>query len=75
MDFARNFELYEDVKRDEFSDAWRIFYKNYTGDTSVLPQETSMQRAFVKYLNEHHGDYGAGRGIILFDGENILTRE
>ena len=74
-DFAKDFELYADVKRDEFADAWRIFYKNYIGDTSVLPQETSMQRAFVKYLNEHHGDFGAGCGILLFDGENILTRE
>lgn len=75
MDFARDFELFADVKRETFTDAWRIFYKDYNGDTSVLPQETSMQRAFVKYLNEHDGDFGAGCGVILFDGENILTRK
>ena len=75
FDFAKDFEIYDNVKRDTFIDAWRIFNKDYDGDTSTLPRETSMQRAFIKYLDENPTDFGAGCGVILFDGKKILTRK
>lgn len=74
-DFKRDFEMYDNVKCDTFYDGWRIFYKDFDGDTSALPRETSMQRAFIKHLDENPSDFGAGCGVILFDGEKILTRK
>ena len=74
-DFKKDFEMYGNSKCDSFYYGWRIFYKEFDGDTSVLPRETSMQRAFIKHLEEHPGDFGTGLGVILFDGEKILTRK
>lgn len=75
VDFSKDFEMYDAVNQSEFSNAWRVFYKNFDGDTSILPQETSLQRAFVKYLEKQPENHGYGCGVILFDGEKILTRK
>lgn len=73
FDFSKDFEMYEQLESETFADAWRVFYKNFDGDTSILPQETSLQKAFVKYL-DNKPTFGYGKGVILFDGEKILTR-
>ena len=73
VDFSKDFEMYEQMETDTFADAWRVFYKNFEGDTSILPQETSLQKSFVKYL-DNSPTFGYGKGVILFDGEKILTR-
>ena len=52
-----------------------VFYRDFEGDTSVLPQETSLQKSFVKYLEETPKLHGTGSGILLFDGKKILTRK
>ncbi len=74
VDFSKDFEMYARKERDYFSDCWRVFYKDFNGDTSILPQETSLQKSFVKYLDETPKSHGWGLGVILFDGEKILTR-
>ncbi|MBR5459918.1 MAG: hypothetical protein IKV53_03550, partial [Clostridia bacterium] len=38
-----------------------------------LPLNTSMQRNFHEYLKTHEYAYGVGWGLILFDGEKLLT--
>ena len=55
-----------------FNDFWRIFGK-HREDIDVLPQNTSLQRGFAKYLNEGRPT-GWGNGICLFDGEKIINR-
>lgn len=75
VDFSKDFEMYGARKYDSFINCWRVFYKDFEGDTSVLPQKTSMQKAFVKYLNNPDANHGTGKGFILFDGEKILTRK
>ncbi len=39
-----------------------------------LPQNSSMQRKFVEYLRTYECTYGVGRGLILFDGEKVITK-
>ncbi len=70
--FVKDFEIYGRSKQDKFEDAWRIFGTDYKDDISVLPQNTSLQKAFVQYLSENN-DYGEGKGILLFDGEKIIS--
>ena len=57
----------------EFGDFVRIFGK-HREDIDVLPQKTSLQRGFAKYL-EDGNMAGRGFGICLFDGEKIRNRE
>lgn len=72
--FVRNFEVYFVKKTDNFSDAWRVFAVDFDGDIKKLPSETSMQRSFIDYI-KNGGTFGTAKGIILFDGENVLTRK
>jgi len=57
-----------------FPNAWRVFYKDYYGDTSKLPQNTSLEKNIVKWL-ENGGKIGDGYGVIVFDGERIVNRK
>lgn len=68
--FAKDYNIFH-IKNDEiFHDAWRIFGVAYNGNPSSLPQNTSMQKAFVKYLEEGKIP-GSGVGAFMFDGENV----
>lgn len=47
---------------EEGHDLWRIFNTFDTAELSSLPQDTSLQRAYVKWLREGH-PVGVGLGI------------
>lgn len=70
--FAENFTIIRIDDKQNFRDAWRVFDRPYTGDLTVLPQNTSLQRAFVAYMKEND-NFGTGLGLFLFDGETIRT--
>lgn len=74
FDFIRNFKLISVLEEDEFHDAWRVFGMDYTGNPDELPSETTMQRSFIEYIKSS-GKFGECTGLLLFDGENILTRD
>lgn len=72
--FAQNYYIYETYPYEKFGDCWRIFgVEDYTGKIDELPEDTRMQKGFKKYLQENN-EFGGGRGALLFDGKNILTR-
>ncbi|MBQ8508784.1 MAG: DUF5596 domain-containing protein [Clostridia bacterium] len=72
-DFMDDFDILDGkCTPGTFNNAWRVFYKDYNGDTSILPRETSLQRAIADWLDKGNG-IGSGYGIIVFDGEKILT--
>lgn len=73
-DFQDDFDMVQNFETDCFSDAWRIFNRDYDGDTSVLPCETTLQRNFIDYI-ENGGKFGIGSGVIIFDGEHILNNK
>ena len=70
--FAADFTIIRIDDKQNFRDAWRVFDRPYTGDLTVLPQNTSLQRAFVAYMKEND-NFGTGLGLFLFDGETIRT--
>lgn len=55
----------------EFEDAWRVFGGAAEGPVEELPEETSMQRKFKKYM-QAGGKHGCGRGVLVFDGEKLV---
>ncbi len=70
--FARDFYIFDITEYESFTNSWRIFGIDYKDNLSALPAKTSMQRAFIEYFKDDKG-HGVGAGVILFDGEKILT--
>ena len=53
LSFISRFEVI-DVEEDRtYHDVWRLFDKEYTGDPSDLPQDTSLRRAYAQRIKEH----------------------
>ena len=73
-DFIRNYQIIKTEKTQDFVDAWRVFGRCFDGDITKLPQETTMQRNFINYI-EKGGSFGAGLGLILLDGKRVITRK
>ncbi len=73
----RFYELFDVVEGKEYKDnneLWRVFYVPFSPDMdySALPENTSLQRSLKKFFLDG-GVMGNGKGIILFDGEKIIT--
>lgn len=72
-DFRKDFCIYKTVEKESFSDKWRVFGKERHNAPELLPERTSLQRRFKKYICDG-GTYGSGTGLLIYDGERILTR-
>ncbi len=72
-DFYNSFFIISSREFETFS-SYLIFGKDYTGNPDDLPVQTSLQRKFVDYI-KNGGTFGDGTGILLFDGEKILTKQ
>jgi len=68
--FADLFDITESHENEDNPDSWRVFNTD-SKDYENLPEDTSLQRRFKKYLVEGH-KMGNGFGVILFDGEKII---
>ncbi len=55
-----------------FPNAWRVFYKDYYGDNSVLTENTTLERNIANWLRGGN-KIGSGYGVIVFDGEKIVN--
>lgn len=72
--FIRSFQILQQEDQEEFHNGWRIFGAAHQNPPSELPEDTAMQRAFKKHLCQG-GTVGSGSGILLFDGERVLTEK
>ena len=70
--FAELFDPAGVMYHDQFKDAWRIFGTNDTSDTSKLPANSSLQKEFIKYIEETH-IYGLGTGVVVCDETGIIN--
>ena len=73
-DFMDDFDLFWNLETEKFDDAWRVFYRSYDGDTSVLPRDTTLQKRLIEYIDKG-GKFGFGAGVIICDGERILNNK
>ena len=69
--FINDFEIVSSEPRDKFNDAWRIFAKWGYKNPKKWPEDTSMRRAFKKFVLDGNKT-GHGHGIIVFDGTKIV---
>lgn len=70
--FMNEFEVVH-VHEDRFrQDMWRIFGLRERYDPKELPRETSLQRGYAEHLEKTNVN-GWGYGVLIFDGEKILT--
>ena len=68
------FDVVKRIERgNEFADCWRVFNKMYEGTSKGLPDDNSLRRNMINYIDDY-GVFGIGEGIILFDGEKIINR-
>ena len=68
--FYELFDVISSNKTENNPDAWRVF-NTESEDYENLPEDTTLQRRFKKYLIEGN-KMGSGFGVILFDGEKII---
>ncbi len=73
-EFLSDFDIIDFSAKKEFKDAWRVFGAEAKKAVSELPRKTSMQRCFAEWL-EKGNSTGVGYGVIVFDGEKVLTRK
>lgn len=67
--FANMFDIVESFSKGyDFPNAWRVFNKDYNGNTKELPADNSLRKSFIKYIDEG-GDSGIGYGILLYNGK------
>lgn len=75
-DFMEDFDIIRRRPEEHFHDDWRVFGAAADKKLPVedYPEDTRMRRAFKKYMLEG-GEPGEGIGILIYDGEKLLTRD
>ena len=72
--FYKIFEILSTKVQEHNSDFWRIFNLPFSEENlQSAPEDSSLQRSIKAFLQAGN-HLGAGLGIILFDGERILTQ-
>ncbi len=75
VEFLKDFDIIQYNVKYDFGDQWRVFgIEHKESEPKDLPRNTSMQRAFAEWL-ESGNKTGSGTGLLVFDGEKVLTRQ
>jgi len=72
--FMNEFDVVYYEEDSQMRDMWRIFGMRGSYDPATLPRDTSLQRAYADHL-ARTGKNGMGYGVMVFDGEKILTQK
>jgi len=70
--FMRDFEIVRSAESDDFGNAWRVFGRYADLPPEELPKDTALRKAYAEWL-EAGNNAGDGYGVIVFDGEKIIT--
>ena len=73
LKFMRDFCILPGPYSDVYGDLWRIFHLPNDTPFALLPENTSLQRAYKKHLLSG-GTPGECEGLFLFDGKRIFNR-
>lgn len=63
--FINRFDIIEVKEDTEYKDVWRLFNKEYTGNVDALPNDTSLQRAYVDRIKSGKS-LGLGFGVWIY---------
>ncbi len=64
--FISDYKIIEVKYYDDYSDVWRLFDMDYTGDPDALPADTSLRRAYVDIIKRSE-KLGSGLGVYVYD--------
>ena len=70
--FRKDFYMLNSKESETFSNIWRVFGSDHNLSAQELPERTSLQRAFKRYILSG-GTHGNGTGVIVFDGKKLLS--
>ena len=70
--FISDFDIIAVGEANEFSYAYRIFGDVRGKSVEEYSEKTSMQRAYKKWILDGNKP-GSGQGVIVFDGEKIIS--
>lgn len=73
VSFVNDFEMISEEDYSEFHDLWRVFGDQKDQPYECLPEDTSMQRAYKKWLMQGN-KVGGALGILIFDGKKLINR-
>lgn len=62
--FINDYDIFDVEIKDDYSEVHRIFDMPFDGDTSKLPADNSLRRAYIKWINEGK-KIGCGCGIYI----------
>jgi len=65
--FASDYTLGQWGEYADYSEVWRLFDANYTGNVELLPQDTSLRCAYANWIRTGVKT-GWGRGIYVYEG-------
>lgn len=74
LSFMNEFDIVYYEEDRWMRDMWRIFGMRDRYDPDTLPRDTSLQRAYADHIKKT-GKNGMGYGVMVFDGEKILTQK
>ena len=74
LEFMNEFDIVYSEENGAMKDMWRIFGMRDSYDPKDLPRDTSLQRAYADHIAKT-GVNGMGYGVLVFDGEKILTKK
>ena len=72
LKFMNDFNIYDGYISETNEEMWRIFGKYDKAPACELPEDTSLKRAYKKWLCDGNTT-GGGAGVIVFDGEKIIN--
>jgi len=63
--FISRFDLIEVEDSQDYHEVWRLFDKEYTGDPSLLPADTSFRRGYIEKMRKGEKT-GAAYGVFVY---------
>ena len=64
--FISRFDIIEVEEYKDYKEVWRLFDKEYNEDLSLMPANTSLQRAYIDRMRKGE-KIGAGYGVFVYE--------
>ncbi len=64
--FISDYDIIEWKTYRDYSEVWRLFDRNYTGNIDALPQDTSLRRAYASWIGRGEAT-GWGYGVYVYE--------
>lgn len=71
LKFQQDFNIVRVGKDESCHDAWRVFNQPFEGNADILPENTSLQRAYKGWLKQGNTFY-TGYGVFFFKDNKVI---